>query len=138
MPSEGTDMEILQSTGGYVDVREMLPGHYFRECIDCGNTWWTEPGYAERSCPVCDNNESFREVAPKYAEKWDFFDGEDYGIKPEPWYWPLLTDMARELEDRLGYDVNPFTCKDYILEALPEGHDRHESVGERRAKYVEQ
>lgn len=130
--TEGHGNRALEGTGDYVDIREMLPGHYYRVCVDCGHEWWTESGYAERPCPECKNEESFREIAPKYAEKWQHFEGEDYNITPPPWYWPLLKDMARELEDRLCYDVNPLTCKDYILDALPEDHDRHETVEERR------
>lgn len=129
---------VRQELGGYVDVREFVPGYYHRECVDCGHSWWAKSGYdAERSCPECDNEESFREIAPEYAEKWQFFYGEDYGIKPEPWYWPLLDDMARELEDQLGYEVNPLVCKDYILAALPEDHDRHETLEERREMHAD-
>lgn len=117
----------IQQLGGYDDVREYLTGYHHRKCPLCGETWW-ESRY--NRCPECEHEEAFREIAPKYAEKWALYSD----IKNGAWYWQTLEAMATELEHELNYDVNPLTCKDYILEALPEDHPDHETIEDRRER----
>lgn len=122
---------VLQEMDGYVDARELVSGHFYRWCPDCGETWWE---HSHNRCPACDHEASFRRLAPKYAEKWVRYSAPDGEEPAGAWYWPTIEAMATELRRELNYDVNPLTCKGYILEALPEDHPDHETIEEREAR----